>query len=272
MPASSDRYQRSGGQSRTPASGDRRSTVDTDPGMPFPTFIEAARMGRLLVISPHLDDAVFACGRLLASVPEAVVATLFAGAPPSGAALTEWDRAAGFQTGDNAIAQRREEDRQALGELDAWPLWLELQDRQYGPEQSVDEVVAQLIRLLVQCEPEATFFPLGLFHSDHQLTRQAASALVKACSGCRWFVYEDAFYRQIPSQREEALADLAQGGLTLSAARFIEAADAVSRKERAIARYASQLRALATPGRPGHADLFAEEAYWLVRPAKEGRP
>lgn len=269
MPASSERYLRLGGQSGNPATVDRRSNVDTDTGEPFPTFIEAVGMGRLLFISPHLDDAAFACGRLLASVSDALVATLFAGAPAPCSALTEWDRAAGFEAGDDVVARRREEDRQALGQLGAWPLWLELRERQYGPEPSVDEVVDQLVRLLVQCEPDAIFFPLGLFHSDRQLTRQAASVLVHACSGCRWFAYEDALCRRLPAERDEAIVDLGRAGLALSAARFVEAPDAASRKERAVACYASQLRALATPGRPGNADLFAEEAYWLVRPAKE---
>lgn len=268
MPASSERYLRPGGRAGNPAGIERRSNVDSDTGLPFPTFIDAAGMGRLLFISPHLDDAAFACGRLLASVSDAIVATLFAGVPAPYSALTEWDRAAGFKAGDDVVARRREEDRQALGQLGAWPLWLELQDRQYGPEPSLDQVVARLVRLLFQCEPDAVFFPLGLFHSDHQLTRQAASVLVRACSGCRWFAYEDALYRRLPAQREEALADLRRAGLGLSAARFVEAPDAASCKERAVACYASQLRALATPGRPGNIDLFADEAYWLVRPAK----
>jgi hypothetical protein len=40
-------------------------------------------MDRLLVVSPHLDDAVFGCGELIASRPGATVARLFAGPPAS---------------------------------------------------------------------------------------------------------------------------------------------------------------------------------------------
>ena len=258
MQVAAERYPDVAGQSNNPAMGDRRSNVDTDTGIPFPTFIEAASMGRLLFISPHLDDAAFACGRLVASVSDAIVATLSVGAPAPCSALIESDRAAG----DDVVARLQEEDRQVLSQLGAWPLWLEVQDR------SVDEVVEHLLRLLVQCEPDATFFPLGLSHADHQLTRQAASILVHASSGCRWFAYEDALYRRLPAQREEAIAELGRAGLALSPARFVEAPDAISRKERAIACYISQRRALATPDRPGIADLLADEAYWLVRPAK----
>lgn len=231
--------------------------------------IEASRMGRLLFISPHLDDAAFACGRLLASVSDAVVGTVFAGAPPPDAPLTEWDRASGFQAGDDVIATRREEDRQALAILGAWPLWLTLQDRQYGLPPELDEVVGQLHGMLMQCEPGAVFFPLGLFHSDHRLTREAAVALVHACSGCQWFAYEDALYRNLPGEREDGLAALEQSGMALRPARFAELPDAIARKRRAVDCYGTQLRALASPGRPGQADPTEVEAYWQVIPTAD---
>ncbi|HEX2055146.1 MAG TPA: PIG-L family deacetylase, partial [Nitrospiraceae bacterium] len=87
---------------------------------------------RLLVISPHCDDAVFSCGSLLAAHPGSIVATVFAQGPPPGRPLTEWDRTSGFQVGDDVMMQRRDEDRRALSLVSAQPLWLEFQDRQYG--------------------------------------------------------------------------------------------------------------------------------------------
>lgn len=231
------------------------------------TPLEAARMGRLLFISPHLDDAAFACGRLLASAADAIVATVFAGAPSPALPLSEWDRASGFQPGDNVVGHRREEDRQALALLGAWPLWLELQDCQYAPAPACDHVAMQLLQLLVQCEPAAVFFPLGLFHSDHRLVRQAAIVLTKACSGCHWFAYEDALYRRLPGERENGLAALRAAGLALHRIRFAETDDAAARKQRAVACYRSQLQALATPGRTGDGDLAGAEGYWQVSPA-----
>lgn len=41
----------------------------------------AATEDRLLVVSPHLDDAVLSCGCWLASRPGAAVVTVFAGRP-----------------------------------------------------------------------------------------------------------------------------------------------------------------------------------------------
>ncbi|HEX2530642.1 MAG TPA: hypothetical protein VHK70_04145 [Burkholderiaceae bacterium] len=67
---------------------------------------EIAALGKLMVLSPHLDNAVFACGELIAATPDTVVVTLFAGAPAAGYALTEWDAAAGFSCAREAIVRR----------------------------------------------------------------------------------------------------------------------------------------------------------------------
>lgn len=223
-----------------------------------------AGSGRLLFVSPHLDDAVFACGRLLASNADAIVATVFAAPPAPGTPPTEWDRAGGFTEGDDVVGSRREEDRQALALLNAWPLWLELPDSQYAPSPPLSEITDRLHALLVQCEPQAVFFPLGLFHADHRLTREAVLALLPACSGCSWYAYEDALYRRLPGQWKAGMAALARAGLGASSVGFAEADDAGERKRRAVACYGSQLRALGTPGRPGCADLAAAESYWRI--------
>jgi LmbE family N-acetylglucosaminyl deacetylase len=88
---------------------------------------------RLIVVSPHLDDAVLGCGHLLAQRPGAVVITVFAGRPPRRERVTPWDAAAGFGPGDDVVGARRMEDRRALGALGARPLWLPFLDAQYGP-------------------------------------------------------------------------------------------------------------------------------------------
>lgn len=229
--------------------------------------IEFAADQRILFISPHLDDAVFACGRLLATFPGAVVGTVFAGRPPAGLGLSEWDRAAGFRAGDDVVGARREEDRRALTLLGAWPLWIDLVDAQYGSGESLDQVMAQLRQLFMQCLPEAVFFPLGLFHSDHRLCHEAALTLLDRCSGIRRFAYEDALYRRLPGLRDEKIAELERAGRAPRPVRFAEANDAAAKKRQAVACYRSQLKALVTPGRPGAADLAADEAFWHVGPA-----
>ncbi|NTV11490.1 MAG: PIG-L family deacetylase, partial [Zoogloea sp.] len=141
--------------------------------------LEPAGMGRILLISPHLDDGVFGCGRLLASAGAATVVTVFAGPPPPGAPLTEWDRSAGFVPGDDVIAARREEDRRALDILGAVPRWLEFSDSQYGPGPQPADVAPQLEAEVAACGPDAVLFPFGLFHSDHAITHQAALLVMR---------------------------------------------------------------------------------------------
>lgn len=221
--------------------------------------------GRVLVLSPHLDDGVFACGRLLASLADATVATVFAGRPDPGFPLTDWDRAAGFQAGDDVVGKRREEDRRALDILGARPAWLDLRDAQYGGA-GLAAVTGRLAALLEEMRPDAVFLPLGLFHSDHRLVRQAALALVPDYPGGRWVAYEDALYRRLPGLRDESVGELRQQGFAPQPVCFSETAGAAGRKAAAVACYRSQLQALASPGRPGDADLETPEAFWEISP------
>ena len=76
---------------------------------------EPGELDRLLVISPHLDDAVLSCGALLLAHPGATVATLFAASPPAYTdPLNEHDTDCGFRPGDDTMAVRREEDVRAM--------------------------------------------------------------------------------------------------------------------------------------------------------------
>jgi LmbE family N-acetylglucosaminyl deacetylase len=178
--------------------------------------------------------------------------------------LTEGDAAAGFQAGDDVIGLRREEDRRALGGLGAEPIWLEFLDSQYADPPSGETIAGALEALLRRVAPDAVFFPLGLFHSDHRLTRQASLLLEERHGAVRWFAYEDCLYRNIAGLRDEVIEALRMAGLSPIAARFPENSGALERKRNAVACYRSQLRALATPGRPGYADAFAAEAYWQI--------
>lgn len=217
----------------------------------------------LLVVSPHLDDGVLACGEALAANPGSVVVTVFAGPPPAGAPLTGWDRDAGFRPGDDAIGARRAEDARALRTLDAAPRWLDFADAQYGAPPPIATLADALAGVVAAVEPPAVLFPLGLFHADHARTAEAALAVRRRLPAPRWIAYAEPLYRRIPGLLAARLGALEAAGL---APRRLSLAPrtASARKRRAVACYASQLRALATPGRPGHADAFAAERYWTV--------
>jgi LmbE family N-acetylglucosaminyl deacetylase len=214
-------------------------------------------------VSPHCDDAVFACGALLHAHPGAVVVTVFAGSPPAGSTPTEWDAAAGFVQGDDPVARRREEDRRALTLLDARPVWLPFRDRQYGRSAPPAAVAAVLETVVRAADATAVVLPLGLFHDDHACTHEAGLVVLGRLPALAWFAYEDAIYRRFPGDLPgRRLTRLARAGFRPVPVRL--AVGSEDTKRRAIACYRSQLRALATPGRPGHADAFAAERYWRI--------
>jgi LmbE family N-acetylglucosaminyl deacetylase len=215
----------------------------------------------LLVISPHLDDAVFSTGGRLAAHPDAVVVTVFAGHPPAGP-LTPWDIDCGFAAGDDVIGRRREEDRRALALLGARPRWLDFTDSQYGPSPAPAAVAAALAAVVRRERARRVLFPLGLFHSDHRLVSDAALTLIAAHPDIEWEAYEDVPYRTLPGLVGQAIARLRRRGIRPERR---TGSPASGIKRRAVACYRSQLRGLATAGRPGWADAFRRpEGYWRL--------
>jgi LmbE family N-acetylglucosaminyl deacetylase len=215
----------------------------------------------LVAVSPHLDDAVLGCGALLAAHPRSTVITVFAGRPPRGMPVPPWDRAAGFVDGEDVIGARRAEDRAALGTLGAEPVWLDFLDAQYGPPPPVGSIATNLEAALLRTAPATVCIPLGLFHSDHALAHAAALALVRRYRGWCWLAYEEAMYRRVPGALEARLDALRRAGIDAAP---LAGLAAPADKRRALACYRSQLRALATPGRPGHADALEPERYWRL--------
>jgi LmbE family N-acetylglucosaminyl deacetylase len=219
----------------------------------------------LAVLSPHCDDAVFGCGELLADRPGSTVITVFAGRPDPDRPLTRWDAAAGFVEGDDVMAHRRAEDRAALAMLGARPRWLPFLDAQYGGPLGVDAIVAGLAATVRACRPDAVAIPLGLFHDDHKTTHEAGLRLAQRWPQLTWLLYADALYRRIAGLVEARLDQLRAAGLAADplpapARRHDEL------KRRAVACYASQLRALSGTGVDGHADVFEPERYWRLTP------
>jgi LmbE family N-acetylglucosaminyl deacetylase len=219
--------------------------------------------GRLVVISPHLDDGVLSCGQLLATQPGAVVVTVFAGQPERYPALTSWDQRAGFGPDDDVVAARREEDCAALTILGAEPLWLDFPDTQYAPPPNAEVLAASIERALDQVGAEVVAIPLGLFHSDHILTQAASLEVLRRRPNLVWMFYADAIYRRRPNLVDQRIEALGQMGLSTSLVSD-RAGPAGQAKRRAVECYASQLRALALSWEDGYADAFEPERYWSV--------
>jgi LmbE family N-acetylglucosaminyl deacetylase len=232
----------------------------------------APRAGGLVVVSPHLDDAVFGCGGTMACAKPATVVTVFAGVPPGEHAPTPWDSACGFSNGTDAVLSRRAEDAAALQELGARPHWLEFLDRQYRESPTVAVIAGALADILLGMGPAAVMIPLGLYHSDHELTHEACLLCRRQLGGTSWMAYEEAMYRRRNGAVQRRLARLLAQGITatpLSEENLrtrlggdetsVEAADREAGKRRALLCYASQLRAFSAVAL---ADTAQPERLW----------
>jgi LmbE family N-acetylglucosaminyl deacetylase len=216
--------------------------------------------GPVVAVSPHLDDAVMSCGALLADRPGSSVITVFAGDAPVADELTDWDAECGFARGEEVVAIRRGEDASALRHVVARPRWLRFADAQYAPTPPL-AVLAQAIAESVADNGAAPVVaPLGLFHSDHIATSNAALRVAAADERRPWYIYVDAVYRRIEGAATERLDEIRRGGARLADVTFSASARARRAKEAAIAEYRSQRRGLGTRMN----DSFAPERYYRI--------
>lgn len=168
----------------------------------------------MLLISPHLDDAVFSCAARIAREAETgakvTVATVFSHA------------CRGSKAGPG-YAARREEDRRGVRRLGATPRWLGLVDAPernpfYADFRSIvlgtapeDRATLAVVRrrlagLLAELTPDVLYLPLGVgTHIDHRLVFAAATALPATCP--RLF-YEDQPYAMVDGAVGLRLAEL----------------------------------------------------------------
>lgn len=197
---------------------------------------------RLVVVSPHLDDAVFSCGSLIAAVAlvtQVLVVTVCAGAP-EGVEAAPLDRAAGFGTAMEAILARRREDEEACGRLGADVVHLDVFDQQYAPEKTADEIRAALLPVTATA---GTFLvPVGIRHVDHVL-------VARALRGRADLAYAELPYRALwPEQVPTGLGDP------------VLEVPATPQKMEAVGCYRSQIG----DGEPGES-LAVLERYYRVR-------
>jgi LmbE family N-acetylglucosaminyl deacetylase len=214
----------------------------------------------LVVVSPHLDDAVFSCGNLLAACPGSIVITVFAGIPDPGMPAPDWDRQAGFTSAAQSMHARRDEDRRALAALDATPVWLDFFDSQYGRRHTASEIAARLAPAIAVHNACAVVVPCGLFHSDHVLTHAACARLwqVRDRDGPPWLYYEEAIYRRKPGMLHQLLARWHDSGI-VSTPVDLAIGEHTTTKARACNAYESQLAMFDSATL---SDLSAPERYW----------
>jgi len=226
---------------------------------------------QITVISPHLDDAVFSCGSLLAGSLDALVITVFAGIPDPCVKAPAWDKAAGFTSGHQAVLARRKEDAESMRRLGARGAWLHFWDGQYGRCYDPIELIPPL-RTVLQQRGGAILMPMGLVHPDHLLTSNACLAVreelllaqqparnEKTCHPAFWLVYEEAIYRRDSAAVDIRLAAWKRAGLGMCTVRF--PTSNAEKKAYAVNAYQSQLPLFGVAKRT---DIGLAERYWRL--------
>ena len=223
---------------------------------------------RLLVVSPHLDDAVLSCGALLLAHPGATVATLFAASPPAYTdPLNEHDTDCGFRPGDDTMAVRREEDVRAMRAVGAVSHWMPLCQNSHVeradpiavPAGAVDAIVAAI----GEVRPTCVVAPFGLAHVDHQACHASALAARAVALDVPWLWYCDLPYVFIPGVLAARFRALHRLGFTASPACPVVSLD-TDAKWRAFSEYATQVAVLERLWQLRERLARAPEAYWTL--------
>lgn len=133
----------------------------------------------MVILSPHLDDAILSCWHLLAEPGDVRVINVFDGAPPAGTPPPWWDSMTGATDARERLLERRREDLAAMAAVGRSAEGLGLLDAQY---RGTDPATSSLARLLrARLEPGATVFAPAAIggHADHELVRAAAIELAR---------------------------------------------------------------------------------------------
>jgi LmbE family N-acetylglucosaminyl deacetylase len=124
----------------------------------------------LVVLSPHLDDAVFSVGAFMhrwsRADADVRLVTVLANDPDARGPAGSWDASCGFWSAAEAARARREEDRRACAIVGARPVWLPYADETYTRSASDDEIWRTILESLEGCDLVLVpGFPLR--HADH---------------------------------------------------------------------------------------------------------
>lgn len=223
---------------------------------------------RIVILSPHLDDAALSCGGLLHALQgvATLVVTLCSGNPP---ALSTADGARKLppRRGHVSPRIRRSEDIAAMHAIDAAYVHLSFPDAIYRRSRSgkliylsarerwvaphaddagyIEELYQLLRRICLDLGPILLVSPIGIGdHVDHQITARVALRL--AADGAKLLFYEDFPYVANPESGrgngdspQAALARLGQA----PAQRLVVPVD-VEGKMRVLRHYVSQVPVL----------------------------
>jgi LmbE family N-acetylglucosaminyl deacetylase len=233
---------------------------------------------RIVVVSPHFDDAAMGAGFLLLTYPGSTVITVLAGEPPAYPdEVSPWDALGGFVKGDDVVAVRRQEDKAAMAVLGAAHVWLDFPDHQYlavEDRPTPAQVAPALEEAIRASEATAVFLPMGIANPDHVLSHDAgllAREAIGAGEGTpAWFCYEDQGYKHLPGMLAWRVSKLFRGGLWPTPAIVPVKLDTAGKKT-AIMEYVTQVAPLEQDHMlTERLDGNVPEQYWRIAPPPSG--
>jgi len=133
-------------------------------------------VGRAVILSPHLDDAVFSCWKLL-TCDRGLVITICAGSPSDRTRPAYYDRLSGSSSPRERLRERREEDAAVLDAVGARYVHLDVLDAPYRRRRVAPLAIAEMVQELIP-PGVSVVGPAGIGgHPDHLLMRQVALVL-----------------------------------------------------------------------------------------------
>jgi LmbE family N-acetylglucosaminyl deacetylase len=245
------------------------------PGLHDWGWVEDDELDRVLVISPHPDDAVLSCGQFLARHPGATVVAVFCGFPVTYPdPPNRWAVLSGFDAGDDIVGLRRDEDRRALAVLGATPMHLDgFAEADLQPDEPVataEQVAEALDQVVGRLDPTLVIVPLGLANPEHVTVHDAALLVREQHLDRGWIAYQDVAYHQIPGILAWRISRLFHSGLwPTPVAMPVDPDD--TRKREALAEYTSQVKALeADWSLSRRLDAPTPEQFWRRAPPPPG--
>jgi LmbE family N-acetylglucosaminyl deacetylase len=161
----------------------------------FSSRLVADPSGSVVLLSPHLDDAVLSCWSVLTSQERVQPVNVFSKPPPPGS-VTRYDRICGAEDSAKHVRERLAEDARALEAACRTPVNLPFLDRQYRrPWQTPslrdldDRLAHEVPRVRTLYAPAALGFAP---QPDHELVRRLA--LAAAGKGISLWLYADVPY------------------------------------------------------------------------------
>jgi LmbE family N-acetylglucosaminyl deacetylase len=239
--------------------------------------VRFAPSGTVLLLSPHLDDAVLNCWSVLTQAVDLRVVNVFTGAPRPGS-LSDWDRRCGASSSVAQVYRRIAEDERVLRRLGLRPTNLPFEDIQYAARKLTRITMAALDRAVAEVVPSASLVyapaALGEGHIDHRLVRTYARCLARAGIPVRF--YADLPYavrggwpawvseRRTPGPGDRGVPPVLRDATEV---RVVVLGDAPAREKLdAMRGYTTQFAALDEDGCLSDPSTHRYEVFWCVDP------